>query len=112
MVFALAEVGIANTPDRGRVSLIVFPEDGAVRFELRESGPPLDAELIDILSGSKPVSRCFGQSDGQIATRLALGFIRSLATFYGGSSGAESLPGGGQVAWFSLPSGAPPGRVP
>lgn len=112
MVLALAEVGIANTPAQGRVSLIVLHEDGGIRFEVRDDGPPLDAELVDILSGNRPVSTCLGKPNGQIAKRLALGFVRTLATFYGGSSGFESLPGGGQLAWFSLPSGDPSGRLP
>lgn len=103
LILALAEVGILNAPERGRVSLLVFPDYETVRFEVRSSGLALADELVEIVTGDRPVSAILDKPDDCLGTKLALAFVNSVAGHYGGQAGAERVPGGGNSLWFALP---------
>ncbi|UUX96003.1 PAS domain-containing hybrid sensor histidine kinase/response regulator [Aquabacterium sp. J223] len=88
---------------RGAISLRVHgPTQGLVRFEVRDTGPGMDAATQSRLF------RPFTQADQSTTRRyggtgLGLSICHELAALMGGSVGVHSQPGTGSSFWAELP---------
>ena len=74
--------------------------DCLVRFEVRDTGPGIQPEVL------RRLFRPFEQADGSSTRRhggsgLGLAITRRLAQEMGGEAGAMSLPGEGSTFWFT-----------
>jgi PAS domain S-box-containing protein len=74
--------------------------DCLVRFEVRDTGPGIQPEVL------RRLFRPFEQADGSATRRhggagLGLAVTRRLAQEMGGEAGAMSLPGEGSTFWFT-----------
>ena len=95
---------IKFTPDGGRVWLALAQQDagGPLVFEIRDTGPGMDAELQARLfrpyeQGDAAITRRFG------GTGLGLSISRELLTLMGGTVAVHSLPGQGSTFRVTLP---------
>jgi signal transduction histidine kinase/CheY-like chemotaxis protein len=84
----------------GRVDLTVRLDDGAVRFEVADTGVGVDPAVVPQLF--EP----FRQADAGTTRRyggtgLGLAIAREIASLHGGAVGAEPRAGGGSTFWFS-----------
>ena len=88
-----------------RLGIRVVSDDGEqswLRFEVRDSGPGIDEELL------RRLFTPFTQADHPGARRtggtgLGLAIVRQLATLMGGEVGVASTPGVGSEFWCHLP---------
>ncbi|MBU1362946.1 MAG: bacteriohemerythrin [Gammaproteobacteria bacterium] len=91
--------------DAGRIEIgcrIVeaTPDDVLIRFEVRDSGIGIPAEVLPRLFSA------FEQADNSTTrkyggTGLGLAITRKIAQLMGGDAGADSLPGQGSTFWFT-----------
>ncbi|MFO1193810.1 MAG: PAS domain-containing protein [Rhodoferax sp.] len=98
--------------EHGGVTLRIRPIRDAiaqteVRFEIRDTGIGLDAQVRQRLFQS------FEQADSSMARRyggsgLGLAICKRLVGLMGGSIGLESAPGQGSTFWFEVPLGKRP----
>jgi PAS domain S-box-containing protein len=103
--------------DRGAVSLHLYPVDGHIRFEVRDTGPGIAAEE------QTRIFQAFYQTEVGVnkgeGTGLGLTISREFVHLMGGELAVESSPGHGSTFSFTIPlaaAGAPeahtqPGRV-
>jgi PAS domain S-box-containing protein len=88
--------------EQGTVQLVVKRNGERVRFEVRDTGPGLDAETQARLfkpftQADQSTTRRFG------GTGLGLSINRDLAQLMGGEVGLRSTPGSGSTFWVDLP---------
>jgi len=92
---------IKFTPEGGEIRLSASPLDGAVRVEVRDSGPGIPLEE------QQRIFEAFyrlGDVDKKIeGTGLGLAITRRLVELHGGSLGIESQLGSGSCFFFILP---------
>lgn len=90
---------IKFTPSGGRIELTAHPRDGAVRFEVRDSGPGIapehHAKVFDRFWQAR-------RSDGRGAG-LGLAIAKAIVDAHGGAIGVDSHPGAGACFHFTLP---------
>jgi len=92
---------IKFTPEGGRISLQARPENGAVRIEVRDSGPGiLPEEQKRIFEAFVRLQKPGKSSEG---TGLGLAITQRLVELHGGHLGLESEPGEGSCFYFQLP---------
>ncbi|MGB7281277.1 MAG: response regulator [Candidatus Acidiferrum sp.] len=93
---------IKFTPEGGKISLGAFPVDGAVRVEVRDSGPGIPPEE------QQRIFEAFyrmGDADKKVeGTGLGLAITRRLVELHGGKLGIESQLGSGSCFFFTLPA--------
>jgi PAS domain S-box-containing protein len=95
---------IKFTPEGGRISLQARPENGAVRIEVRDSGPGiLPEEQKRIFEAFVRLQKPGKSSEG---TGLGLAITQRLVELHGGNLGLESETGEGSCFYFQLPSAA------
>jgi PAS domain S-box-containing protein len=92
--------------EQGEVSLLVrlfeeSPSGQVVRFEIRDTGPGIEAGNMEIIFDA------FSQADCSMARRhdgtgLGLAISRQLVEMMGGKVGVESAPGKGSLFWFTV----------
>ncbi|MBZ9559619.1 MULTISPECIES: ATP-binding protein [unclassified Modicisalibacter] len=88
--------------EAGFVRLSVFPDDGAIRFDIRDTGCGIEPAMQTRLFAP------FSQVDSSIARRhegtgLGLAICQRLVTAMGGEIGLDSHPGLGSLFWFRVP---------
>lgn len=92
---------IKFTPEGGEISLSTCCLDGAIRVEVRDSGPGIPPEEQKRIF--EPFYR-LGDTDKKIeGTGLGLAITRRLVELHGGNLGIESQPGSGSCFFFNLP---------
>lgn len=102
LVFAnLLENAIRHTRSGGRVELAARPEDGFVRFEVRDQGPGVPAEHRGRIF--EKFVRLPGAPSG--GAGLGLSIARDVVQAHGGAIGVEGEAGEGSRFWFTLPRG-------
>ena len=93
---------IKFTPEGGKIQLSAVVVDGAVRVEVRDSGPGIP------LAEQQRIFEAFyrlGETDKKIeGTGLGLAITRRLVELHGGQLGLESQPGSGSCFFFTLPT--------
>jgi signal transduction histidine kinase/HAMP domain-containing protein len=91
---------LRHTPQGGSVTVACLPREGAVRFEVRDTGEGIAAEHLP-----RVFDRFFrvpGSAPG--GTGLGLSIAREVVVAHGGAMGASSEPGHGSCFWFTLPA--------
>jgi len=92
---------IKFTPEGGEIRLSAHEREGAVRVEVRDSGPGIPVEE------QKRIFEAFyrlGETDKKTeGTGLGLAITRRLVELHGGNLGLESQPGSGSCFYFTLP---------
>jgi signal transduction histidine kinase/CheY-like chemotaxis protein len=96
---------IKFTPEGGEIQLSADPLDGAVRVEVRDSGPgiPLE-EQQRIFEAFYRMGDVDKKTEG---TGLGLAITRRLVELHGGNLGIESQLGSGSCFFFILPTAGP-----
>jgi len=100
---ALLDNALRHTPEGGRVVLAGrAAAGGAIRIEVRDSGPGIAAEdlphVFDRLYQADPARDRRTGSSG-----LGLAIARALVEAHGGRVGAGTAPEGGALVWLELP---------
>lgn len=99
----LLQNAIRHTPADGLVEVRAAPDDAAVRFEVRDSGPGIPAEYLPRLF--ERFFRVPGAPSG--GAGLGLYICKEIVEAHGGRIGVESDPGQGAIFWFTLPAALP-----
>jgi signal transduction histidine kinase len=91
---------IRHTPKGGDVEVRAAPEEGAVRFEVRDTGEGIAREWFPRL-----FDRFFRIPGAAKGTGVGLGLYitKEIVEAHGGKIGVESEPGQGTIIWFTLP---------
>ncbi len=98
------------TPDGGRVTLRLRPEDEHAVIEVLDSGPGVPAAL------RQAVFERFHQGESgagrrQGGTGLGLAIVKDFVELHGGEASLAEAPGGGAACRVRLPLAAPPGTA-
>lgn len=101
----LLENAAVHGPSGGRVALVAWAEDDAVRCEVRDEGEPIDAERVEELY--QPHAR--GGGVRAKGTGLGLYIVRSIVERWGGTAWGRPLGGRGNAFGFSVPATRPRG---
>jgi heavy metal sensor kinase len=99
----LLDNGLRAAPSGGRVSVVAERENGALRLEVRDSGPGFPPEFLPVAfeAFTRPDA---GRSRPDGGAGLGLAIVAAVAHAHGGSVSAENLPGGGAVVVVSIPA--------
>jgi signal transduction histidine kinase len=100
LVFSnLLENALRHTPSGGRVAVRAVMAEGAVRFEVIDSGPGIpDAERARVF---EKFYRAPGSAGG--GAGLGLSIARDVVRAHGGRIGVDSELGAGSTFWFEIP---------
>ena len=98
----LVSNAIKFTPPGGSIAVRTSLSAGALRIEVRDSGPGLKAGEAARLFA--PFSQG-SAAPGHGGTGLGLALVRSIAELHKGSAGCGPAPGGGALFWLELPRG-------
>ncbi|MDQ7948570.1 MAG: PAS domain S-box protein [Pedobacter sp.] len=90
------------TPIGGKVFLSAVPEEGGIKFSVRDSGIGIPADKIPHLFGKNTSFTTFGTS-GEKGTGLGLGLCSDFVARHQGMIWAESELGKGTTIFFVLP---------
>ncbi|MFO1329032.1 MAG: PAS domain S-box protein [Rubrivivax sp.] len=93
----------------GRVELDVGADGDAVRVEVADTGPGLDAEQQRLLF--QPFERLGADRSTVEGSGIGLALSQRLVLAMGGRIGVDSRPGDGSRFWFTLPRDAMPSAV-
>ncbi|HMK72228.1 MAG TPA: HAMP domain-containing sensor histidine kinase, partial [Myxococcaceae bacterium] len=88
-------------------SLVASPENGGIRFSVRDTGEGIPPEHL-----SRVFDRFFqvpGRRGG--GAGFGLSIVRDVAEAHGGTVGVESTPGAGSLFWLTVPA-QPPVQAP
>jgi CheY-like chemotaxis protein len=92
--------------DAGSVVLdLGFDRAGAVRISVRDTGPGLQPDQLDLLF--QPFNRLGQENSGQEGTGIGLVVTRRLVELMNGTIGVSSQAGIGSVFWIELPVTVP-----
>lgn len=94
---------VRHTPPAGSIEVRARPLDGAVRFEVADSGPGIPIEERQHIF--EKFVRGSDESGG--AAGLGLSISREVIEAHGGQIGVEDTPGGGATFWITLPTSSP-----
>jgi NtrC-family two-component system sensor histidine kinase KinB len=90
---------IRHTPPGGRISLRAGASNGAIRFEVADTGPGIPPEYqASIFDRFVRVAETPG------GTGLGLSIAKEIVEAHGGRIGVDSAPGEGATFWFTLPA--------
>ncbi len=93
---------VEHSDTGARVDIAVFCDDRKFTFSVRDSGPGIAPEKIDLLF--KPFARAGGKkTGGEKSTGLGLLITRKIIHAHGGRIWAESRNGEGTTFFFTLP---------
>ena len=84
----------------GHVSLKLYTKDNHVRFEVRDTGPGIEAEMYEEIF--QPFTR-LKQTEKIQGTGIGLTITKRLIDVMNGTLGVESTLGEGSLFWFELP---------
>jgi two-component system OmpR family sensor kinase len=99
----LLDNAVDHTPPGGRISLVAALEDGAVSFEVSDTGQGFPAGFLP--RAFEPFARpdsSRSRLDG--GTGLGLAIVRAVAEAHGGSAEARNRPEGGASVLLRIPS--------
>jgi two-component system, NtrC family, sensor histidine kinase KinB len=98
---------IRHTPRGGSVSLVASPENGGIRFSVRDTGEGIPSEHL-----SRVFDRFFQVPGGRGGgAGFGLSIVKDVAEAHGGTVGVESTPGAGSLFWLTVPV-QPPSASP
>jgi two-component system, OmpR family, phosphate regulon sensor histidine kinase PhoR len=98
----LLDNAVKYTPSGGRISLVLAPEGGAARVEVRDTGIGIEPrEQARIFERFYRVDK--GRSRELGGTGLGLSIVRNVAHAHGGDVQVESAPGRGSVFRLRFP---------
>ncbi|WP_392543579.1 sensor histidine kinase [Oryzobacter telluris] len=98
----LTSNAVRHTPPGTPVWLRLTAEDGAVRLEVADAGPGIDAaHLPHVFERFHRVDRARASASG--GTGLGLALVEAVARAHGGTASARSEPGAGSVFTLTLP---------
>jgi signal transduction histidine kinase/HAMP domain-containing protein len=89
---------VRYTPAGGKVELRAVPVEGAIRFEVADSGEGIPRQYQERIF--EKFYRVPGSKKGGVG--LGLYVSREIVQAHGGEMGVESAPGEGSVFWFTL----------
>lgn len=104
-VLALTSNALRHTPRDARIDVRAAPVPGAVRIEVADTGPGIEAAALPHLFErfyrvDKGRARATGGSG------LGLAIVASIAIAHGGRYGVDSQPGVGSTFWIEFPTAA------
>ena len=97
----LVDNAVKYTPERGRVDVGWRMNEGAVRFEVSDTGPGIPkAALPRVFERFYRIDKARSRELG--STGLGLSIVKHLAQSFGGTVGVESQAGRGSLFWVQL----------
>jgi signal transduction histidine kinase len=90
---------VRHTPAGGRITLRAVADDGAVRFEVADTGVGIPAEYLATI-----FDRFVRIPDTPGGTGLGLSIAKEIVEAHNGHIGVSSRPGEGATFWFTLPT--------
>ena len=98
----LVDNAIRQTPPRGTVTVRAARENGALRLEVRDSGPGFPEGFLPV--AFEPFARPdLGRSRPEGGTGLGLAIVRAVAEAHGGRAEASNAEGGGASVVLRIP---------
>lgn len=106
---ALTDNALRHAPEGGEVRLRTLAVDGAVRFEVEDTGPGVaPADLPHVFERFFEADEARDRAAGH--TGLGLAIVKALVEAHGGRVGVENAPGAGARFWLELPAAPIEGR--
>jgi signal transduction histidine kinase len=90
---------VRHTPAGGRITMRAAADNGAVRFEVADTGTGIPEEYQNSI-----FDRFVRIPDTPGGTGLGLSIAKEIVEAHGGSIGVDSRPGEGATFWFTLPT--------
>jgi two-component system, NtrC family, sensor histidine kinase KinB len=91
---------VRHTATGGSVTLLATPEEGAIRFSVKDTGEGIAPEHL-----SRLFDRFFRVPGGRGGSAgLGLSIVKDVAEAHGGTVGVESIPGEGSTFWLRVPT--------
>jgi len=90
---------VRHTPAGGRIALRAVADNGAVRFEVADTGVGIPAEYLTSI-----FDRFVRIPDTPGGTGLGLSIAKEIVEAHKGQIGVSSRPGEGATFWFTLPT--------
>jgi signal transduction histidine kinase len=90
---------VRHTPSNGKIEVRAYPTNGAVRFEVTDTGEGIPPEY------QRRIFDKFFRVPGSASNGAGLGLsiAKEVVLGHGGEIGVESQPGQGSTFWFTLP---------
>lgn len=103
----LLENAARYTPPGTPISIVAWPEGGAVVVEVADRGPGISAGLEEAIFG-RFYRTSTAETGGGAGSGLGLTICRGIIGAHGGRIWCDSRPGGGAVFRFTIPLEGPP----